>query len=160
MDFNHSPAEILRALLIQLELGVDPETSTEDWPVFVMAIPDTEAICDSALSVSDTAGILDGRLMTGRTIDHPGWQIRARSIRYTDGHRRLSKIANRLDYVRLDEVTLTDGTTDTTYQIANVSRKGNVIPLGQDPNDSKRRNAFTLNGILTVKPINVVVHSA
>ena len=140
----HSPAEILRASLIAGGLGVlRSESPLGDWPIFVGHMPDTP---DIIICVYDTAGVKDGRLMTGKTIRHHGWQIRVRTTEYDTGFVKMEMLADYLDTV-LRETVVIDG---ITYVIQVVVQTSGPVSIGQEP-DAKRRENFTLNGIMTLQ---------
>jgi len=140
----HSPVEILRASLIAGGLGVlRSESPSEDWPIFVGHMPDAP---DSAICVYDTAGVKDGRLMTGKTIRHHGWQIRVRTTAYDTGFVKMAMVSDYLDTV-LREIVVID---ETTYVIQAVIQTSGPVAVGQEP-DVKRRENFTLNGMMTLQ---------
>lgn len=158
-QLKHSPARILVQLLIDLGVG-SRHVDQQVWPVFYSMLPDDPAISDNALAVFDTAGTLDGRLThSGQSIDHPGWQVRARSTTSEDGYEKLVQVGNQFDAVYdviVEIVGIPNGNQRrrTLYRIQNIKRTGTVIPIGNDAKDSKRRLHHTLNGILTVRLIS------
>ena len=138
-----TPATIVRKLLLDLNLG--EVTSEADWTVFVSFLPD---LPDSALCVYDTAGRLDGRLMrTGEQIEHEGVQIRVRGVEYPVAWEKVNEIALALDGQINTTVEIA---VDEAYTLHNASRSGAIIPLGQDPEDARRRHNFTINMTLTL----------
>ena len=141
----NSPAEILRASLIVGSLGVLISTSpTGAWPIFVSHMPDTP---DNVMCVYDTAGIKDGRLMrTGRTIKHHGWQVRVRAIEYDDGFVKIVMVADWLDTVLRETIVI----SGITYVIQSITQTSGPFAIGQEP-EAKRREAFTLNGTMTLQ---------
>lgn len=156
--FEHSPADILAQLLINRELAT--ATSPQRWQCFVNYLPDDETVHDDIMAVFDTSGIKDGRLMnSGKTIEHPGWQIRVRSLSPTAGLVYLKLIGDHLDVVQSETVTL-DVPVDSIsakrvrYRIENVQKTGTVLALGVDNKDHKRRRSCTLNGMMTVRVLD------
>jgi len=74
---THSPSDIVRQLLVNLALGVDPTTDeTSDWPIYESREPD---LPDDCITVYNTADKLQGRTMTdGETQGQEGIQVRIR----------------------------------------------------------------------------------
>ncbi len=139
-----APADVLRQLLIDLGLGVEAGNT---WPIFVGFLNDEDQnIPANALCVYDTSGKLDGRIMqTGEQVEHPGIQIRIRSLEYPVGFEKAKNITLALDAVR--HVLVTVGAD--LYLIQNVSRAGAIIPLGVESTE-QRRFHFTVNAMLTL----------
>lgn len=134
-------AEIIRQLLIDLDLG---ESSGSAWTVFVSFLPTSP---DQAIAVYDTAALSDGRLMgTGERIEHPGFQIRVRGSNYPDVRNKADEIALALDTQQNTSVTTSDG----TFEILNISRLGGLIHLGIDETD-QRRHHITINAVTTIR---------
>lgn len=135
-------ADIIRKLLIDLELGSSaPPTA---WPVYVAFLPNE---IDNVISCYDTAGTSDGRLMKdGKRIEHPGVQIRVRSLKYLGGWQKVQTIAEALDAQKNTIVTV----GSDSFTLKNISRTGAILPMGVDPEDDRKRFNFTVNAILTV----------
>ena len=141
---NHSPVEVLRAALIEGLCGTSPsQTPGGAWPIFVSHLPETP---DNAICVYDTAGVKDGRLMSGETIKHPGFQVRVRATGYANGFAQIEQIAIYLDTLH-QEAVVVDG---DSYRIVAVTQTSGPVSIGQEP-DGKRREGLTLNGTITVQ---------
>lgn len=141
-------ADIIRMLIIQEGLG---ETSG-DWTVYVGFTPSEG---DKAITIFDTAGKLDGRMMrSGEQIEHPGVQVQIRSDLYWEALDRSQEIAAMLDaqYKTLIPINL-PGKPEMIYELLNVSRVGGVVPIGVEDGDNVR-HYFTVNAILTVRATN------
>jgi len=139
-----SPADVIRQLLIDLSLGGRLDGS---WPVFVSFLPGTP---DSALCVYDTSGRPDGRIMvTGEKVIHPGIQIMVRGFVYPDARAKAESIAVALDAQQRSEVVME---SDASYILHNVSRTGDIIPLGMEQEGDRRRHLFSINAVVTIKP--------
>jgi len=137
-----SPAEIIRQLLLDLDLGGEVAGS---WPVFVSFLPGTP---DSALCVYDTAGKQDGRIMsTGDQVIHPGIQIMVRGFVYPEARAKAESIAAALDAQQRSEVVME---SDASYILHNVSRTGDIIPLGVEQEGDRRRHLFSINAVVTI----------
>jgi hypothetical protein len=141
MTFQHSPADVLRYLLIQLGLGTAP-SSGGAWPVYAADEPATP---DNCITVYDTQGRDAGRIMnTGEREEYPGFQVRVRSLDHPTGALKANQIADALDTA----VRLTNVTVETyTYLVYCVSRTGNVLAAGKESPTSKRK-LFFINGVV------------
>lgn len=141
----HSPADIVRKLLIVLELGSE-QASGEPWPVFAAGEPDKP---DSAITVYDTTGVKQGRIMQGETQERHGVQVRIRAANHTGGYGKARAIAVALDEDVYQE-TVTIG--NARYLVHSISRTSDVLALGKESPNSKR-SLFTVNGTVMVRQI-------
>ena len=151
---SHSPSQILVKALIDAEHGVEVPvigTTMPDWACYMNYMPDSEHEANNILCIFDTAGLIDGRSQRAREIiDHPGWQVRLRSKNYSIGYAKATAIAKFFDNVLRLEVIL----EEITYRVQGIHRTGTPIPIGQYPNDRKRREQFSLNGTCTISQIS------
>ncbi len=132
-----SPANIIRELLMDLDSG--------QWTIFVSFLP---GVPDEAICIYDTAGKIDGRLMsTGETIEHPGIQIRVRGRDYEGTWEKVVSIVKILDSIKRIPVVFSE---EEAYIVHSVSRHGAVIPLGIDETDNHRHYHFTANMTVTL----------
>ena len=149
---THSPADVVRNLLIDLGLGTAPADGGA-WPVYVAQEPNSP---DSVITVYDTSGILDGRFMvSGEVQENHGFQVRVRCANTWRGYEKAQEIAVALDEsTSLKTVSVGDdaGTGDQTYTVYAVSRKGGVISLGKDTPRTKL-NLFTINAVVSLRQI-------
>ena len=148
---THPPAMLLKQLLINNSLGVDGEKIKKsdidsDWPIYVSHEPDGKEIKDDIITIYDTAGAKDGRLMEGPIVQHPGNQVRVRSRSYTEGWARARLIFNLFETVVRTPVIV----ESIAYNIQNISLSSSILPLGIPKDDTKRRDLFTLNALLTI----------
>lgn len=141
---SHSPADIVRRLLILLGAGVSPSNGAV-WPIYASSEPGAP---DDVVTVYDTAGVEDGRAMTdGELFRHFGFQVRVRSIDHPSGWSKASEVQDLLARSTYDlVVTMPD---DTRYLVHCVSHIGEVIALGKEVPSSKR-NLFTVNATVTL----------
>ena len=149
---NYSPAYILSQYLIDEGLAVEPSDSG-DWPIFVASLPDGDEIPDDAIASIDTAGVKDGRLNeTGENIIHYGVQIIVRSEihDYLSGYTKAQAIESKLETVDRNEVMIDSG---NVFRLDNVSTTSGVVAIGQEEENSKRRNLFSCNFLVTLKEI-------
>ena len=140
MTTTHSAADILLAHLIALGLASDPEEN-EEWPGYFGMESDDG---NHALSVMDTTPVADGRLMDGSVVDHPGVQIRIRSVEgYRHGNAKAKAVKDAVDQIVRASVSL----EGSNYLIQNVSRRPGPLYLGLD---GRNRHIFTINAVLTI----------
>lgn len=146
----HSPADVIRWLIIGLGGGTNPDLNLA-WPVRATREAD---LPDNCITVYDTTGRDDGRTMTeGERIEHPGILIRIRSSKPKEGFVKAKAIATLLDEsVRMNSVAI----DSSHYLIENVSRTGNVIPLGPAPKDlpNSERSLFTINAVVKLRQLS------
>lgn len=149
-SLSHSPAEVIRQLLIDLGVGTVP-SALGNWPIHVAREPDKP---DSAITVYNTTGRDHGRTMNdGERQEHLGIQVRVRDMNHDDGFEKAQAVAMVLDQtVRLNTVTVSDrvGTGSATYTVYSVSRTTGVIIVGEERPDS-RRNIFTINAVVSLR---------
>ncbi len=140
----HSPADIVRYLLIDKSLGTLPSDGGS-WPIFADGEPDAP---DSVITVYNMAGRLGGRTQVdGEQQEHPGIQIRIRDPDSRGGGTKARAIAIALDEsIRLDNVTI----GDNVYKVYAISRIGSVLSLGKEVPSSKR-NLFTINAVVALR---------
>jgi hypothetical protein len=141
-SLTHSPADILRYQLIELSQGTLP-SADGSWPVYCWQEPDKP---DNCITVYDTAGRMEGRVMEGEVQIHHGAQIRIRAATQAAGHTKARAIAAALDNMDCpDNVTI----GANTYQVWCVSRTSDVLPLGPDPDSG--RFLFTINVVAALR---------
>ena len=141
-----SPASILASYIINT-LGLMSGYSSDDWPMFIGSLPDSDNIADDAGAIYDTSGVLDGRLMrNGTIIEHEGVQIRIRSVEYNDGWQKINDIMDALDAVLNVEVTV----DSYDYVLNSLSRAASIAIMGAD---EKRRYSFTVNYLCTITEV-------
>ena len=151
---SHSPAFWIRCLLIREGMGVAATgEGVKVWPVYVGSMPDgkegtapinASGIEDNAIAVYNTAGLLDGREAAGRTVEHPGWQVKVRSLDYEAGYAKIKAIAEMFDTIKMTYVV--DGSQVT---LIHAITRGPVLTLGAVPGN-RRRDAFSVNGTVTI----------
>lgn len=146
-SLDHSPADVLRHLLINLSLGTLP-TDEGAWPVYATQEPDSP---DNCITCIDTAGVQDGRTMTdGMMHEHYGIQVRMRATTHAVGHAKASAIAVALDQdVAMDSVVI----GSDVYNVHAVSRRSGPFSIGEESPTSKRR-VFTLNVIAAITQLS------
>lgn len=149
MSHGYSPADVLRAALVQGGIGALPSGGTTPrvptWPVYAGHLPDAP---DNALCCYDTSGKKDGRAMTGETIKHPGWQILIRAADARTAWVKAHEIERYLDTIKNLSVSI----NGDAYRLNAVTQTGTPLALGQEP-DKTRRESITINGTMTLKEI-------
>lgn len=141
---THSPADVVRQLLVDLGHGTDPADNS-DWGTYYSFMPEHR---DRVLVVFDTAAVLEGRFQhDGETQEHHGVQIQARSDAYEAGYNKLRAIAVGLDRdVQLSGVTV----ASTLYTVYAVTRTSDVLSIGKEV-EATKRSIFTLNALVALK---------
>lgn len=149
---THTPADILAQALIDGAVLTDGG----DWPVTIGFLPDkfsSTAAEYEAAAVYDTAGRKDGRHMyksgadseiTGRTVEHPGWQIRVRGETQNTAQIKMKAISDYLDTIIQQTVTI----ISAEYNLVCVTKTSTILSLGR--NEETRFHEFTLNGTMTI----------
>lgn len=143
---QHSPAEIIQQLLIDLSLTSDPEDN-DSWPVYSTGSTDGP---DNAVFVTDTTGLYDGRHMKGgKAYFHFGIQIMLRATSHPVGLAKIRQILTTLTESVVRQVV----TLDTVmYMVHAITRPGQILPLTrEDPMSS--RNMFSLNFTTPIRKI-------
>lgn len=145
-SLTHSPADILRRLLINLGLGTLPTTTVTSWPIRAHNESDTP---DNQITIYDTVGKKNGRTMfDGEVQEHHGFQIRIRSSNSVDGYTKARAIAVTLDEVIYQNNVVIGG---TTYCVHSVTRTTDVIAIGKEASTPTKRSIHTINGLISVR---------
>lgn len=140
---NHTSAQILTKYLIDKGLFTDP-LDNDEWPVFINHLPGGKDV-QQAAAVNDNESMMDGRLMEGTVIDHPGIQVRVRDRDFTIGLQKARAVAASFSTIKKKIVAMSDG---SHYTIWNVSRVSNVLPMGVEP--GTRLKLFSTNFLTTI----------
>lgn len=140
---EHSPADILCQLLIDLGLGTEKSDGT-DWPIVPNYEPDTP---DNCITIYDTEGRIQGRLQYGgRNMDKHGIQLRFRSYSPKVGYAKANDVIVALDETIYQNLVTIDS---NTYCVNTIDRIGNVISLGKE--EDTKRSIYTVNALMIVK---------
>lgn len=142
----HSPADIIRYLLVALGKGSLPEDELA-WPIFAGQEPDSP---DSCITLYDTSGIIEGRAqVSGEIQEHYGIQIKVRAASSTVAYAKINTLADCIDEsIRNNTVTI----SSSQYIIYAITRKGGILSLGKELSASKR-NLYTVNAIVSLVPV-------
>ena len=142
---THTPADILAQALIDGEVLTDGGT----WSVTVGFLLDDSDVA----AVYDTVGRKDGRHMyksgassdvTGRTVEHPGFQIRVRGVTQNSAQEKLKDVSEYLDTIRQQTIWI----GSSVYHLVAVSKTSTALSLGRT--EETRFHEFTLNGTMTI----------
>jgi len=144
---GNSPAEILRALLIDLGVGCLPSDELE-WPIGVYEEIPTP---DNTITIYDTSGNLDGRIQSnGVYHEQYGIMVRVRGTKSPVGNLKARQISEVFDKsIRNNTVSI----ESNQYLVTTVNRKGGVMSLGWE-SPTSRRSLFTLNALMNVQQLD------
>lgn len=137
----HSPADVVRWLLVDLGYGTDPADAGA-WPIFVSAEPSIPSNC---VTCYDTQGLDGGRISTtGERIEQPGVQIRVRGNDHATSYEKAMAIATAIDETVYQNTVTIDGTSYSVHQIS----RGQILAMGRD--GVSARMIHTINLICTL----------
>lgn len=138
----HSPADIIRNMLIALGIGTEP-VDEGAWPVSAYSEKDTP---DAVITVYNTPGVVDGK--TGATNDifeHYGYQIRVRATKNPTAAVKIYQMDQTLGDVLMQQVNV----DDKVYIVCAVVRKGAIVDGGKE-SPTSQRNFYTLNAVSAI----------
>lgn len=140
---QHSPADVLRYLLIDRSNGIMPGDAG-DWPIFTDFEPTRP---DNCITTYNTVGVRQGRLMfTGQTQHHYGLLVRVRSTTSPIGYAKINALTIDMEGV-YDEVVTIDG---TSYTVHSVNHASGPVLIGQEADTS--RMLHTVNLLACIHP--------
>ena len=148
---EHSPADIVRQLLIDLSLGANGGVS---WPVYASNEPasNNSDVPDALIVVTDTASRKDGRCqVSGRLFQHYGIQILVRHPTHQLGFLKASTIERTLsEDVNKQSVSLEAvvGTSTDTYLVYSLSVNP-LLVLGKGPDNNL--SFFSINAFVSLR---------
>jgi hypothetical protein len=141
-----SPAQLIAQFLVNQGVGSAPAGALA-WPISVGFSPDGTGAQDSSITIYDTEGVGDGRILfTGEEINHPGVQVRVRAQAYGDGWGKMVELTHFL--ALLFRQTLTVGLYD--YLVYNAFQVAPPASLGQEQS-AKRRYLSTVNYLISLQ---------
>jgi hypothetical protein len=141
---SHSPADVIRWLLVALAQGTDPTMTTlAAWPVYASDEPDTP---DSVITTYDTTAQMDGRtLFNGNWAQHYGVQIRVRAANHGDGYVKAKEICDAIDAVSYQQVSVIGARSHVNqYRVITLCRNGEPMAIGKETPKTMRK-LFTIN---------------
>lgn len=154
-DFDHSPAEIIKQLFVDLSLVTSNLSSP--WACFINSTPDSP---DNVFVVSDTAPVTNGRIQfDGRTVQREGISVVVRGLNPNEAWKKLRTIqVEGIDKVHRRKVTLTptsgNGTATTTYRVNAIDLSSGILSLGKEVSTGNRF-LFSLNALASITPLSI-----
>lgn len=145
----HSPADIIRQLLIDIGQGIDVDNVNVNtsWQVFASGEPSSP---DNCLAVTDTSWQDDGRSMiNGEEWYHYGAQIRVRAVDHPTGFVKTNAVSKAL----AESVYLRQVDVDGTPYLVHCFSRLTIIDLGKNVPQTKR-TLFTLNVLVTLRRLS------
>lgn len=143
-QLDHSPADIVRWLLVDLSIGTDPDAEGL-WPIFCDGEGDTP---DNAITVYNTSGSVQGEVQSsGEVQEHYGLQFRLRGTKSTVAWSKMNEVMLAVDQQVNNNVITVDG---SQYYVECIARTGTVFALGKV--DGKRY-VYTLNATVSLRQI-------
>lgn len=148
-SLSHSPAEVVRKLLVDLGLATAPTTPPGGWPAYVDHCPDVPA---RSLCVYNTESRLQGRRMVdGVVCEHYGLQVRVQSEPLAPEYamNRARSIATVFaEQVLRNNVAI----GSSTYLVQSIARTSGVLSLGMDT--ANRHRLFTINFLVSLRQLS------
>lgn len=147
-ELYHSPAELVRAALVLLGLGSDPDAQPgAAWPCYATFEPVSP---DRCITCYDAEAVGHGRSMPdAEQQKHLGAQVRVRALDHRTGYRKASDVKAALDDL-YDLAVVVDSPGGTVYVVHSFNRTTDIVSLGKEYPEGAR-SLFTLNGMLTVR---------
>lgn len=142
---THSPADVLRSLLVALGLAAYPPATP--WPAFLGLQPDQP---DDALTLTDTPGRKLGRRHhDGRVLEYPGVQVLVRSSDHATGWAKAAAVESALDESVYDTAVAVGA---SSYLVHSVTRTSKAVFNGKETLRTAR-TVFTLNVLLDLRQV-------
>ena len=157
MSIQHSPADILRWLLVNAGQLADPTVvsgtpplPTGNWPGYVAVEPN---LPDNCVTLFDTDGTPDGRAMpTGLVYYHYGCQLRVRSTTQNAGYVEAKALQQYISESILMNTVVIAG---NSYLVHCCSGIGEPVRIGQDrPNSGRFLHTLNLMIALAYTGLN------
>lgn len=143
---NHTPADVIRELLVDLSLGSEPSDALA-WPAYCEHMPDKGAHAanpDNVIVVYTTAGTQGGAIqIDGETPEKRGIQVTVRSNDTGDAYVKAAAILRQFD-VGVNRATVIVGTH--TYMVHSIQWTSPPIRLPPDG----RRFLFSCNALAAI----------
>ena len=142
-SYSDSPAEVLLQMLIDLDVCSEPgDGGTEG---FCDRMPDRP---DQLLTVFNTSGMDNGRVMQGERVELEGIQVSVRAQKEEDAWTIGQNVCNSFDSTSMRRVTV----NGHQYVIWMIKRTSRVIPIGKDSNSN--RMGATVNALVSMRQIS------
>jgi len=145
-SLDHSPADVVRWLLIALSQGTDPE-AVGSWPIHASSEPDSP---DDLITVYDTSGVQQGRVQrTGETVEHRGIMVQVRGTDHATAWAKMDAVKVALDESVRNTLVTVD---DNQYIVYAITKQSGPLSLGTEPNTN--RFLFTLNAVVALRQLS------
>lgn len=141
------PSAILAAYLIDTGSFFTRPIDDDSWPLYERYLPEDP---DNAAVITDTVGMLDGRVMVGVTTQHYGLQIMVRHRNSETAWAKIAAVADALDLLHNERVYTDQG----TFDILAITRTSSIAPLGLEKESTKRRYLYTANFIVALRMVS------
>jgi len=139
---------ILKTYLVAQELFTLP-SSSGDWPLYEMSLPDGNNVEDNAACVNDSQDVINSRDMSsGENFKHYGIIIQLRALDYETGYLKLKSVLTDLSDVQ--KVAVIVGTN--SYYFWAATKFSGVLNLGTE-SGNKRKRKFELKFNVTLEEI-------
>lgn len=150
-DFDHSPADIIRHLLVNQDQGILPENwngvSRDEWPISCNAVLPNP---DRTIATIDTEGNDEGSFQwDGDLQGQNGVQFQIRADTFQQGWRKVNLLFNFTSKGVYDVRVDID---ETTYLVHSITPTSDALPIGNETPTSKRQ-LFTLNLLTSISKI-------
>lgn len=143
-QLTHSPADVLRYLLVSLSGGTLPSDGST-WPIYVDSEPDSP---DNCITIYNTAGRLQGRTqIDGIQQEFFGIQLRIRATDSPTAWTRASLLTSKLDSSINNNFVSISG---TGYVVDSFSRTSEPVSLGRDESTTERE-LYVINGTVSLE---------
>jgi hypothetical protein len=143
---KHSASIILMRYMADSGLGIIPGDSG-DWPVYIGHTPDGFIVDNNSITLYDTRGVKDGRIMTtGETIIHHGIQLLVKALEFSVGMVKAQEIIDAFDNANNIAVSV-DG---YSYVIANITQVSDVASLGGVQFGNRNQEMISVNFLATI----------
>lgn len=145
---THSPANVMKWLLVALGVGTSPELSPlQAWPLYDSSEPGQP---DNCITLYDTQGTDDGRsMLDGKLWQHHGFQVRVRSTDQPTGQLKADAVRLCLSQTIYHNSVNRQG---KTYRVWNCAKIGQTIYIGKDKPRSER-SLFTINATVALEQL-------
>jgi hypothetical protein len=140
----HSPADIIRYLLIAQGIGTLP-TSNGLWPIFATTEPPTP---DNCITVYNTTPDGYTRVMQGEVRPKYAFQVRVRAVDDQTGWLKANSIRELFTAISYALVNI----SSSVYRVQAIVGVGNILPIGKEP--TSRREIFTQNSQVILRQIS------
>jgi hypothetical protein len=143
---THSPADVVRWLLINLGLGTDPAADGL-WPIHATNEPDWP---DNMLTLYDTDPSIDGRIQqTGEITEHRGVQVQVRGVDHPTAWAKVEAVRATMDETVNKHLVIVESSAYIVYAI---TRRSGPLALGRE--SATNRFLFTINVAVALRQLS------